>query len=110
MEEEKFFTKSKHQSTTNIIEAWGMMRRHYEALSLISHREMPHEEYMRVWRYRRLVLEYIKYLETLPAFMVIAEEDPVYEGDKNKACSPMQYIGPCVAIIETIETYGGSGS
>lgn len=87
-----------------------MMRRHYDDLCRITHRELPHEEYMKIWRYRRLVLEYIRYLETLPAFMVIAEEDPVYKGDKNKACSPMQYIGPCVAIIETIETYGGSGS
>lgn len=111
MEEDKFFTKSKLKSTTNIIEAWGMMRKHYDALCRVTNRELPHEEYMKLWRYRRTVLEYIRYLESLPALVVVSDdEDPIYKKQKNKACSPMQYIGPCVAIVTTIETYGGSGS
>jgi hypothetical protein len=110
MEDEiPFFTKSKEKFETNTIEAWGMLRKHYIGLKGLSARDMPDGKYKRLWDYEQYLVRTIKRLEEIPSLMIIAEEEKKVSL-VDKPCNPIQYLGPCEAIIKTIEDPTGCGS
>jgi hypothetical protein len=104
-----FFSKSKHKSQANVIEAWGMLRKHYLALKDLSARDMPDGKYKRLYDYENYLLRQLRYLEGIPALLIVQEQEVVSNVRKNRPCSPMKYTGPCTAIIKTVKTFTGSG-
>lgn len=110
MEEEiPFFTKSKEKFETSTIEAWGMLRRHYTGLKGLSSRDMPDRKYKKLWDYEQYLVRTLKRLEEIPALMIVVEEEKKVSL-VNIPCNPVQYFGPCEALIKTIKDPSGHGS
>jgi hypothetical protein len=110
MEEDKpFFTKSKEKFTTSTIEAWGMLRKHYIGLKGLSARDMPDRKYKKLWDYEQYLIRTMKHLEEIPSLLIILEEEKPLPLE-DRPCNPVQYLGPCEAIIKTIADPTGYGS
>jgi hypothetical protein len=107
--EEPFFTKSKEKFTTSTIEAWGMLRRHYIALKGLSARDMPDRKYKKLWDYENYLVRTIKYLEEIPALLVVREDENRLPLDGALNCEPIKYDTSCKTIEtteeETVGTY-----
>lgn len=103
--EEPFFTKSKEKFTTSTIEAWGMLRRHYMAMKDLSARDMPDGKYKKLWDYENYLVRTIKYLEEIPALLVVREDENRLPLDGSIDSQPINPDQQCLTE-ETEQTVG----
>ena len=104
MEDEKpFFTKSREKFNTGTIEAWGMLRKHYAALTELSRRNASNTTYCKLWYYEKRLERMIKELEQKPALLIIQDEEITLPLDTSAPCQPIKYEGPCTMTKTTEE-------